>query len=682
MRLSLCCNLPRPLRPAGARRGAAARRGHRAGRTLFPLLALPALIAGRAPAFASTPDWLRTAAQSQAPKYSEDTRAVVLYSGQVTTVAGDGEIKTQYREAVRILRPEGRAFGTVAIAFDKDTRLTYLKAWCIPPDGRDYELKEKDAVETGLFSEALYTDARAKVMRIPAADVGSVIGYEYEQRRRPSVLQDAWEFQEEIPVLRARFELHLPASWEYDSFWLNHAKQDPASLGGNAWAWEVQNVPAIADEPSMPPWRALAGRLGVSYFAPAGATSAAQHASWQDVGRWYSQLSAGRRQPSPEIKQKVAELTAKAQTASDKIRALAGFVQGDIRYVAIEIGKGGFQPHDAADIFANRYGDCKDKATLLSAMLADAGVKSYYVLINHERGVVMPEFPTAMQFDHAILAIQLPPDSDPAFYAVRDDPGLGRLLFFDPTDPYVTIGFLPQSLQANYGLLVTDDGGALVKLPLLPPSLNRLLRSAKLTLQPDGTLAGVVTEIRWGEPAAELRAHLLSLPEAGRRQATEDFLSRFLGGFTLRGYNLQGLEDMTTNPVLSYGFQADGYAQTAGDLLLIRPRVLGSKEEFALDQKDRKYPLEYGAATLQGDVVDIEVPAGYKPDGLPQPLVLDVGAASYKSKMEFEGNTLHYTRSYEINDVLVPTSKLGELKEFYHQIVEDENTSAVFKKVQ
>ncbi len=642
-----------------------------------------ALVAGVTIASATTPDWLRTAAQSPLPKYPEETRAVVLYSEQVTTVAANGEIKTQYRKAIKILRPEGKDLGVVGVTFDKDTRLTYLKAWCIPADGRDYELKEKDAVETGLFSEALYTDTRAKVMRIPAAEPGNVVGYEYEQRRRPSVLQDTWDFQDEIPVLRARFELHLPASWEYDSFWLNHSKQEPETLGGNAWAWEIQNVAAIADEPAMPPWRAVAGRLGVSYFAPAGATVAARHATWQDVGRWYFQLSSGRREASPEIKQKVAELTAKAANDDDRIKALAAFVQSDIRYVAIEIGKGGFQPHPAADIFANHYGDCKDKATLLSTMLAEAGVKSYYVLINHERGVVTPDFPTAMEFDHVILAIQLPADDDTdKFYAVPDDPKLGKLLFFDPTDPYVSIGFLPQSLQANYGLLVTDDGGSLVKLPLLPPSLNRLLRSARLSLAPDGTLTGVVTEIRWGEPAVELRAQLLSLPEADRRKATEDFLSKFLGGFTLRGYKLEGLDDLGTNPVLSYGVQADSYAQTAGDLLLVRPRVLGTKEELAFDKKDRQYPVEYDAATLQGDLVDIDLPPGYKPDGLPQPLSLDVGAASYKSKVEFDGKTLHYTRSYEIKDVLVPTGKLADLKGFYHQIVEDENTSAIFKKAQ
>src|SRR5579872_4497683 len=186
------------------------RRGRRAAGSRFGGLVLGVLLA--ASASAATPDWLRLAAQAPLPKYPDDTKAVVLYTEQVTTVTGTGDIQTEYRKAIKILRPEGREFGIVAVPFDKETRLTYVKGWCIPASGKDYEVKEKDAIETALFTESLYDGTKTKVIRIPAAEPGNVIGYEYEQRRRPFILQDAWAFQEEIPVRRARFELHLPPS--------------------------------------------------------------------------------------------------------------------------------------------------------------------------------------------------------------------------------------------------------------------------------------------------------------------------------------------------------------------------------------------------------------------------------------------------------------------------------------
>src|SRR5204862_5781783 len=134
-----------------------------------------------------------------------------------------------------------------------------------------------------------------------------------------------------------------------------------------------------------------------------------------------------------------------------KIQALAKFVQGEVRYVAIEIGIGGFRPHPAQDILRNRYGDCKDKATLLSALLREIGVESYYVLINSRRGVVLPEFPSAMVFDHVILAIRIPADvSRENMNSTLNHPQIGWQLFFDPTDSDVPFGYIPAQLQSNY----------------------------------------------------------------------------------------------------------------------------------------------------------------------------------------------------------------------------------------
>src|SRR5260370_28762415 len=96
---------------------------------------------------------------------------------------------------------------------------------------------------------------------------------------------------------------------------------------------------------------------------------------------------------SAEIKQKTAALAASAPSQLQNMRTLAQFVQHDIRYVAIELGIGGWQPHPASDVFTHRSGDCKDKATLMRSMLRELGVASYYVVINTQRGSVTPPTP-------------------------------------------------------------------------------------------------------------------------------------------------------------------------------------------------------------------------------------------------------------------------------------------------
>lgn len=672
--------------PPRLRRPSTTRTRSAAGDHWLPLLVLIAAAGIGSPVRAAVPEWLRAAARTPLPKYPEDTNAVLLLNEQITTVTDTGEIKTLYRRAYKILRPEGRDRGLVAVYFDNETSLTHLKAWSIPADGKDYEVKEKEAIETSAFTESLYGDTRHKVLQIPAADPGNIVGYEFEQKRRPSILEDSWQFQDDIPVRRARFELRLPPGWEYETFWVNHGHQKPEQAGDNQWVWEVADVPAVEEEPSMPAWRALAGRLGVIYFGRRAAASEKSQRSWSDVGLWYTQLATGRRQPSAEIKQKVKELSSAAPATLDKIAALASFVQTNIRYVAIEIGVGGYQPHSAQDIFTNGYGDCKDKATLLSAMLAELGVNSYYVLINTSRGVVAPEFPSPLGFNHAILAIQLPAGVPERtnLWSIEPHQQLGRLLFFDPTDTLVPLGYLPETLQGNHGLLVTDSGGELVKLPLLGPNVNRLLRSAKLTLTPDGTLYGDVTEIRWGAPATELRAQLLRVSQADRTKTLENFLGGFLGGAILQSYGVENLEKFDQTLAVQYHFQVANYAKSAGDLLLVRPRVIGQKQEGFLgqgDKKQRKYAVEFPATSLQSDRIEIALPGGYQVDELPPPTKLDTGALSYESKVDVAGNVLRYNRTYQIKDVLVPVERVEELRNFYRQVAADERSSAVLKRI-
>src|ERR1700686_1873121 len=171
-------------------------------------------------------------------------------------------------------------------------------------------------------------------------------------------------------------------------------------------------------------------------------------------------------------------------------------MQRDIPYVAIYLGIGGFQPHPAADIFVHRYGDCKDKATLMSSMLNQMGIESYYVVINSERGAVGPDMPANIgAFNHVILAIKLPPNvSHPSLVATVQHPRLGRLLYFDPTNELTPFGEIGGSLQSNYGLLVSPDGGELVELPRQPSAMNSIQRTGKLTLSPLGTLTGEISE--------------------------------------------------------------------------------------------------------------------------------------------------------------------------------------------
>jgi hypothetical protein len=319
----------------------------------------------------------------------------------------------------------------------------------------------------------------------------------------------------------------------------------------------------------------------------------------------------------------------------------------------------------------------------MGSMLKSKGVDSYHVVINTRRGSVTPDMPAHMGgFNHAIMAIKLPDGVlDPSLVAVVEHPKLGRLLFFDPTDDLTPFGSLRGDLQANYALLVTPDGGELTELPQLPPTLNGIRRSAKLTLTPTGTLAGEVKEIRFGDSAAHQRYALKSANrEADKIKPIETLLARSLATFRLTNASTSNLEQTELPFVFNYSLVAENYAKSSGGLLLVRPRIVGNKSSDLLETKEpRQYPVVFEGPSQDTDTFEITLPAGYEVDDLPQPVSAEYAFASYHSKAEVSGNVLRYTRTFEIKDPSVPLGKLNDLKTLYRIIAPDERNMAVLK---
>ena len=638
--------------------------------------ALTASVFLASPAHAAIPDWMRQAAAPSLPTYPADTNAVVLLDDTEKVVTGPGEYIERYRRVVKILRPEGRDEGELSVYLGHEQKLLSAHAWSIDSTHHEYELKDKDFVDRSPYSEELYSDVHFRVAEAPAAQPGSVIGFEYQVRRVAWLGQLDWVFQEDIPIRETQLTVQLPPGWEYKAAWAGAAPVEPVQTS-NSWQWTLHDVPAIEQEQRRPAFFALCQRMQVAYFAP----GAPPVGSWEGLGQWYLGLTAGRRAPTPAITGKVQQLTAGQIDFDGKLRALTGFLQSEVRYVAIEIGIGGYQPHAAGDIFYARYGDCKDKATLLSSMLSQAGIRSDYVVINTHRGAVNPALPAANSFNHVILAIELPAGASTGDYRSLITGKSGqRYLIFDPTDEYTPLGELRSALQQTDALLVTDSGGELIHIPLFSPDSNVLSRTGHFTLAEDGTLAGDVVETRSGDHASQERAELRHATQQERSQRLEGELNKSLNGFTLESSEIQQLDQMKENLILNLKISAPAYAQTRGPLMLVRPRVLGEKS-FSIETKPRHYAFVLGGASRETDVYEIELPAAYSVDDVPDPVNIDVGFASYRSKTEVAGSKLRYSRELIVRNEQVDAAHIDDLRKFEGTVGADEMSAVILKHV-
>ncbi len=637
------------------------------------------------PSFASwfnknqpVPDWGMQAWKTHTPDYAKDAAAVILYHELVESIDNNGRAVEREREAIRILKPQGRG-NTCAVSYDETEKVNYFRAWTIAADERQYQAQDPDFMEEGDTGVPIMLSTRkVKIAHPPAVDVGATIICESEEWMEPYLQEKIWSIQNGIPVVFQALEIDLPQGRAHTESWHRHEAVKPVEVAPNHWRWEINDTAALTlrDIPSAPERAALEARMSVQWGQAAVPGTESQ---WRAIGQWVTELEANRPDPSPEITAKVKELIAGAPDFYAKLERITESIQKDIRYFIVMRGIGGLQANHAADIFRNRYGDCKDKTTLLISMLQVAGIKAYYVPVDHRRGVVDPEDPSLMG-DHMITAIEVPADvNDERLQAIVTGKDGKRYLIFDPTDERTPVGNLGSYLQGGYGLLSAGASSQVIALPVLAPEANGTERKGEFTLAADGTLAGSIDAFHSGPEGADLRTFLKYTDEKERRAYWETHIAHDLPGVVLNSF--QFLQAPALNKPLEFHYQltAGQYAHSAGPLLLVRPRVLGS---FAVpfDDKPRTLPIDLNATGRWHDSYDITLPEGFVVDETPEPVNVDEEFASYHSTITAKENKLHYERDFIVRQVQIPADKADAFRKLEGAILMDEKGTAVLKK--
>ncbi|MGA3371616.1 MAG: DUF3857 domain-containing protein [Terracidiphilus sp.] len=651
----------------------------------FPVCLAAFILVAVSPCFAGLfgkdkpiPDWGLDAAKTPTPAYTKDAASVVLFDEYVETVDGAGRAVEREREAIRILKPQARHDGCL-VAYDVDEKINYFREWTIAADGKQYQAQDTDFVDEGDNSDSvmLFTE-KARVVHPPAADVGATILCESEEQLAPYQQETVWRIQSGIPIVFQALEVDLPPERAHSETWHKYAPVKPVEVAPNHWRWEIKDMPALdlREVKDHPAWAALAARMSVQWDSVA---VEGKDNQWRAIGEWQEKLEENRHDPTPEMTAKAQELAAGAPDFYAKLSRITEYIQKNIRYFVVERGIGGWQPHNSADIYRNRYGDCKDKTTLLIAMLQAIGIHAHSLSVDHRRGYVDPEAPSRYS-DHMITAIEIPADvQDPRLKAIAKANDGKRYLIFDPTDERTPVGNLPSNEQGGYGVLAAGLASQIISLPVLDPEANGSERKGSFTLAADGTLTGSVDSSHIGPIDPDLLRFLKYTDEKERREYWEKYIANSLPGVTLDSFQVTQPEALDKPLEFHYKVTARQYSHQAGPLLLVRPRVIGS---FAaqIEDKPRIYPIDLEDTGRWRDSFDIAIPPGYAVDETPDPVNLDDDFASYHSSVSVKGNQLHYEREYVVRQVEIPPEKAAAFRHLESVILSDEKSAAVLKK--
>ncbi|HEX8493826.1 MAG TPA: DUF3857 and transglutaminase domain-containing protein [Pyrinomonadaceae bacterium] len=640
------------------------------------------VLAIASPALASVddaPSWLQQAAQQKAPAYDKSVTAIVLLNEATVTVNEDGRITTVNTYAVRILKREGRSEAVAAEPYDTASgKVREMKAWLIRADGVVKRYGKDETLDLSASKNDVYNEARVKLISAEAeADAGAVFGYQTITESRSDYNQDKWSFQDRLPTLLSRYTLVLPNNWRATSVTFNHAPVEP-SVAGTSYTWELRNLPPIEDEPASPSVTNLAPRLAINFAPPTGtATAIPTYSNWAEVSRWYSQLSDPQSNADEAIAAKARSLTANCKTELEKIQAIGRFVQ-NLQYISIQIGVGRYRPHSATEVFSKSYGDCKDKANLMRAMLKTVNISSYPVLIYAgDPTYVREEWASPGQFNHCIIAIKV--GDETLSPTVINHPSLGRLLMFDATDDDTPVGDLPDHEQGSFALIAAGEAGALLRMPSTPPEANRLERQAEVTLTPEGAITASLSERSIGQSAVEERRAFRHLSRPEYNQLIEAWITR---GAT--GAKLSKVEPSDSSAegrfALDVEFTAGAYAQLMQERLLVfKPAIVSRRESLFLTKGTRTHPVVLDSHAY-AETVRIKLPAGFEVDELPDALKLDTPFGTYASTYEVKDNQLVFTRTMTQRAATIPAAQYAAVRNFYERIRAAEQAPVVLAK--
>jgi transglutaminase-like putative cysteine protease len=573
-----------------------------------------------------------------AADFPEESYVLLLDDG-VARFEADGRWTRTYRQIVQILRPDATdAFREREFSYaPKHQRFTLNWMRVVKPDGTVISAKPTFVQESDVPAELgdpTYSDRKVVRTSLSGVEPGTIVDYSFTTEELkpflPGDFLDSWRVTPTTQVKRSRYIADVPTGLtpRIDEQNLNFKRVEHTANGRHSYTWATHDLPRIKGEMFASDSNGV--MMDVVISSPT---------TWARIGKWYADSARSRYVLTPAVEAKIAEQVKGARTLDDSIRAVHRWVAQDIRYVAIALGMGGYQPRAPDDVVRTGFGDCKDKATLFVTALQHFGVTAYPVILS-STGHVRRDTPSISQLDHVIAAFQRP--------------GTKGYQFADLTASMTPLGELPFGYQGDFGLVVHRDGTSEeITFPRSPLLANETDRTIVGTLSPAGIFDGRYVETDLGGRQYQLRnAFANPLDSTQRAKGAKAMASALFDGATGDSLVTFTGKDLAATPRVSILVRGGHAASMAGnDAILTNP--FGPMSGVATLAQDlasagpRRFPIDaqdifgYGQTRMEFRVA--------LPDGWHAQLPPSVDAASefghYRSEYAQHGRDLVLTRT-------------------------------------
>ncbi|PIP20003.1 MAG: hypothetical protein COX40_07125 [Candidatus Omnitrophica bacterium CG23_combo_of_CG06-09_8_20_14_all_40_11] len=577
--------------------------------------------------------------------------ALILFCDEKIEVTPQNTQVFTLHYIIKILNERGKEdFSESHIDYDSTYETVELEyARTIKPDGTVVEVGSRYIRDVSKYLNfPLYSNARVYIISFPEITEGSSVEYKIKVNRNQLINKKdfivTYPLQAGEPIIAADFCIDLPKEKilhiktlndKYNDFGAELKPKIQSQEDRLIYSWQFKNIPEILPESNMPQNVEINPTIVVSTFS-----------SWQEVYNWWRNLSQDKIKTDAAIKDKVQELTSEQNSEEARIKAIYNFCAQKIRYVAVEYGQAGYEPHLACDIFKNKYGDCKDQAILLVTMLKEAGFAAWPVLIPTKECYNLNEdFPSVL-FNHCIAAV-----------SVKD-----KLVFIDPTAETCSFGDLPADDQGRQVLIFKDDGYKIQNTPLYPAEHNLIKQRLLIKINRDETIAAEKSIFSYGMYDQRQRFWMLYTPPELIQESLKEKIQATSIGAILDNYNIKNLEDLNAPVVLNYSFKGSEYFTVAG-----RTRItpqLASLYTALVAKGQRKYPIDFSILDIKETICEIEIPGNLVIKYMPPSITEESPWLKFIVEYNQKNNKIYFRQKTELKKNTVSQEDYPDFKVF------------------
>ena len=537
------------------------------------------------------------------------------------------------------------------------------------------KVREFTTKET-ISDEVFFDDGTVTSFSYDGLKEESIISLEYTKELTDPHLSVPSFFGSSYPLLNKSLTITVDDGIDMSTVYFNMDSTDvkyskERSRNKTIYKWQVDTVEIFKTELSSPNSRYFLPHLmsRINYYVDNEGKKVGVLENVQDLYNWYVTLiNQVKCDNKVELQSIVDEIISPDDTELEKVKKVFQWVQGNVKYIAIEDGLGGFIPRDPSLVMSRRYGDCKDMSTLIVQLLEIQGIKAYQVWIGtRDLPYAYEEIPSPAIDNHMIAA----------YFDKQSD----KYIFLDATDDQIAFGYPSSFIQGKEALINLEDGYKIVKVPVLASGKSLMADTAYVSID-DDKLVGNGKLIMTGYYAVDFKHHLKRVKnEKQKKSQVESITQKGSNKYQLTNYNVNTDENRI---IYDYEFSVPSYInRTKGDIYLnmsLEPLL----DFFSpYEVKDRKTAVEERYTSQTNFVYTLKIPEGYKVDYVPENLFVD-GGDEFHVKINYNEEIpgeITYSFDIVLDYLILDFDRISEMKALGKKLKSAYKETIILKKI-